>query len=167
MTRVMTELWGEHLVGICSVTDLCWCVSLWFSSNISLSLTHNLDKLRLTDKGNHVSHTENKPKKFFFNHMHSSQKIDFPVFEKLWETNGCLCLRCSTKTGPSFPNTSTRQHTPNTRTMMISIVEWFDPPYAVGGGREHQEEDENQQDARDSRDWREISRSESRETKSS
>lgn len=50
---------------------------------------------------------------------------------------------------------------------MVSIVEWFDTPYAVGGGREHKEEDENQQDARDSRDWGEISKSESRETKSS
>ncbi len=34
------------------------------------------------------------------------------------------------------------------------MVVWFNVPYAVRGGREHQEEDENQQDACDSWDWR-------------
>lgn len=36
----MTELWAEHLVGICSVTNLRWHVSSWFPACIFLSLTH-------------------------------------------------------------------------------------------------------------------------------
>lgn len=43
--------------------------------------------------------------------------------------------------------------TPKLWWLWVWMVVWFDLPYAVGGGRKHQEKNENQQDARDSWDW--------------
>lgn len=74
-----------------------------------------------------VAHTANKPQRF--------------------------SLTCQTEY--KSPYTSiTRKHKKHTQTVMITIVDGglVDLPHAVGGGCEHQEEDENQQDARDSWD---------------
>lgn len=55
----------------------------------------------------------------------------------------------------TFLNTSMTQH--KVWWLWLWMLLWLDLPYAVGGGCEHQEEDENQQDACDSWDWRQSS----------